>query len=239
MQNLPHNNTPKTSGLAIASLVFGILDFIGLAICGGSFVAIICGHLALSKIKQSGGMIAGRGLAIAGLVLGYVSLAITALFMLGMGGIAMIGASFESSQKARADEEMAQYEQAHAQDQAKAAAEKAQARLQREQADQAAESQRVDVPVSVLSKYVRDYNYGPGGYQVRLTGSTLHSSSRDGQCELVPTSEVEFILTKCTNDFIGRVRFEMDARGQLQSVTIIHPGGREEEISVYEETHEN
>jgi hypothetical protein len=36
--------------------------------------AAICGHLALSEIRSSGGFVEGRGFAIAGLVLGYVML---------------------------------------------------------------------------------------------------------------------------------------------------------------------
>jgi hypothetical protein len=39
-------------------------------------LAVIFGHIALSKIKRSGGMLGGRGLAIGGLVTGYISLAL-------------------------------------------------------------------------------------------------------------------------------------------------------------------
>jgi len=61
----------KTSGLAIASLVLGIFLFFPLSI-----PAIILGHIALSQIKKSAGGIGGRGLAIAGLVLGYLGIAL-------------------------------------------------------------------------------------------------------------------------------------------------------------------
>ena len=61
----------KTSGLAIASLVLGIFLFFPLSI-----PAIVLGHIALSQIKKSAGMIGGRGLAIAGLVLGYLGIAL-------------------------------------------------------------------------------------------------------------------------------------------------------------------
>jgi type IV pilus assembly protein PilA len=61
----------KTSGLAIASLVLGIFLFFPLSI-----PAIIVGHIALSQIKKSAGGIGGRGLAIAGLVLGYLGIAL-------------------------------------------------------------------------------------------------------------------------------------------------------------------
>jgi hypothetical protein len=69
-----------TSGLAIASLVCGIL---GIIVCGYlSFLgipAVICGHMALGKIKNSITPVDGRGLAIAGLVMGYISIAMFAL----------------------------------------------------------------------------------------------------------------------------------------------------------------
>ena len=65
---------PKTSGLAIWCLVLGILSLA----CFSIFAAIpgvICGHKALSRIKYSGGRISGQGLAIAGLVTGYLGIA--------------------------------------------------------------------------------------------------------------------------------------------------------------------
>ena len=60
---------PSTSTLAVASLVSGILIF---ATLFAALPAIICGHLALRRIRQSAGSLAGRGLARAGLVLGYL-----------------------------------------------------------------------------------------------------------------------------------------------------------------------
>ncbi|HLY30071.1 MAG TPA: DUF4190 domain-containing protein, partial [Ktedonobacterales bacterium] len=35
---------------------------------------VICGHLALREINQSNGRVGGRGLAIAGLVISYISI---------------------------------------------------------------------------------------------------------------------------------------------------------------------
>lgn len=60
---------PKpTSGLAITSLVCGILY-----VCGvGSLMAVIFGHIGLGQTRR--GERAGGGLAIAGLVLGYLGL---------------------------------------------------------------------------------------------------------------------------------------------------------------------
>lgn len=58
----------ETSGKAIASLICGIFFiFPPFAIA-----AIILGHLSLSQIRKSSGRLAGNGLAIAGLVLGYL-----------------------------------------------------------------------------------------------------------------------------------------------------------------------
>lgn len=64
----------RTSGLAIGSLVCGILGFIiGLA----AIPAVICGHLALREIATFPVPLGGRGMAIAGLVCGYFCLLLT------------------------------------------------------------------------------------------------------------------------------------------------------------------
>jgi len=62
---------PQNSGKAIASLVFGLLFFVPLAFVA----AIVFGHVALSEIKRSAGRLKGEGMAIAGLVLGYLWIA--------------------------------------------------------------------------------------------------------------------------------------------------------------------
>jgi hypothetical protein len=62
--------TMRTSGLAIASLVLGIVWIFWL----GSILAVIFGHVALSQIKRSMGALTGRGMAIAGLILGYLGI---------------------------------------------------------------------------------------------------------------------------------------------------------------------
>lgn len=68
----------KTAGLAIWSLVLGILSVICFSILAG-IPAVICGHTALSRIKRSGGVLQGNGLAIGGLVTGYLSIALIPL----------------------------------------------------------------------------------------------------------------------------------------------------------------
>ncbi|MFO8012330.1 MAG: DUF4190 domain-containing protein [Phycisphaerae bacterium] len=80
-----------TNGLAIASLILGILSMVCLGLLAG-IPAVICGHMALGRIKQSGQ--GGRGLAIVGLVLGYISIVATIIFIL-LGGLAFITGSAE------------------------------------------------------------------------------------------------------------------------------------------------
>jgi len=61
----------ETSGKAIGSLVCGILFFFP----PSAVLAVIMGHLSLSEIRRSAGRLGGKGMAIAGLVLGYAGLA--------------------------------------------------------------------------------------------------------------------------------------------------------------------
>ncbi|WP_229866749.1 DUF4190 domain-containing protein [Sinomonas cellulolyticus] len=67
---------PEPRGLSIAAMVCGISVFVGF----GFFVlpqiaAVVLGHMALSREP------AGRGMALAGLVMGYVGLALTIAFI--------------------------------------------------------------------------------------------------------------------------------------------------------------
>lgn len=55
---------PKTSGMAIASLVLGILGLCSAGIT--SLIGLILGIVALVKIRKSSGQLGGQGLAIAG-----------------------------------------------------------------------------------------------------------------------------------------------------------------------------
>jgi Domain of unknown function (DUF4190) len=59
---------PQTNGLAIASLVLGILWLFFV----GSILALIFGYVSKGQIDESHGGQGGRGLAIAGIVLGWV-----------------------------------------------------------------------------------------------------------------------------------------------------------------------
>jgi hypothetical protein len=65
---------PRTSTTAIISLIGGIAGWTVLPFLG-AIVAIICGHMAKSEIKRNAGMVSGNGMATAGLILGYLSIA--------------------------------------------------------------------------------------------------------------------------------------------------------------------
>ena len=71
--------TVRTNGLAIASLILSILGF--------SIVGAILGHVALSQIKRTNE--AGSGLAIAGIILGWVSFAGFLLVLIIIAGISL------------------------------------------------------------------------------------------------------------------------------------------------------
>jgi hypothetical protein len=58
----------QTNGLAVASLVLGILWIFWL----GSLLALVFGFIAKGQIERSNGAQGGKGLAIAGIVLGCV-----------------------------------------------------------------------------------------------------------------------------------------------------------------------
>jgi hypothetical protein len=63
---------PRTNTMAILSLVLSLVS------CGvGSIAAVILGHMAKRQIAESGGMETGEGLATAGLIIGYIGLALT------------------------------------------------------------------------------------------------------------------------------------------------------------------
>lgn len=69
----------KTSGMAIAAMVLGIL---GIFTCGLTAIpAIILGIVSLVRIEKSGGSLTGRGFAIAGIVVPCVMLPLIALLM--------------------------------------------------------------------------------------------------------------------------------------------------------------
>jgi type IV pilus assembly protein PilA len=63
----------STDGKAVASLVLGILSLFFSIFT--AIPAIILGHISYSEVKKSSGRLAGEGMALAGLILGYLGVA--------------------------------------------------------------------------------------------------------------------------------------------------------------------
>jgi len=74
------STTPKTtSTYAILSLAFGLMAWL-MAPLLGAIVAVVCGHFARAEIRRAQGAIEGDGMAMAGLVLGYLQIALAIVF---------------------------------------------------------------------------------------------------------------------------------------------------------------
>jgi hypothetical protein len=90
---------PRTDGLAIASLIVGIVSLICSFACLGVIAgpaAAIMGFIARQRIATSGGTLGGGTLAIIGLILGVIGfIASVGFFFLYLGG-AIHGATFSS-----------------------------------------------------------------------------------------------------------------------------------------------
>jgi hypothetical protein len=65
--------------LAIASLILGAAGWL---VCGvGSIVAVVLGFIARSQIKASGGRDTGDGMAKAGIILGFIGIALVVVYV--------------------------------------------------------------------------------------------------------------------------------------------------------------
>ncbi len=71
--NVANSSQPQTNGMAIASLILGIVGLIlgVLFLFIPNILAIVFGHVASSQIKNSQGAQTGQGMAVAGLIMGY------------------------------------------------------------------------------------------------------------------------------------------------------------------------
>ena len=102
-------NFTMTSASAVSSMIFGIASPLGLCTCISpmvtSILAIVLGHISLSKIKQSNGRLLGRGNAIAGLILGYIflplSILLTFVYFSFLGTLPEPGAKTNKTKQAR------------------------------------------------------------------------------------------------------------------------------------------
>jgi hypothetical protein len=90
--------TAKTEPLAILSLIFSGLGVFGF--CCGFFLmmaiaGVVCGHLALSKIKKNPEL-QGHGLAMSGVIVGYAAIAVWLVWIVLFGGLAVLQGITES-----------------------------------------------------------------------------------------------------------------------------------------------
>jgi uncharacterized membrane protein len=77
-----------TEPLAIWSFVLGLLSLV----CCGFILgipAVICGHLALSKFQKEP-QLQGKGLATAGLIIGYIAIAFWLIYVVFLGGASFL-----------------------------------------------------------------------------------------------------------------------------------------------------
>ena len=91
----PGGGGNQTNGLAITSLVTGILGlpllccfWIGVLL---SVAAIVTGFMGKKKADESGGRVGGRGMAVAGIILGVVGIVITVVLVI----LVFVTGSFE------------------------------------------------------------------------------------------------------------------------------------------------
>lgn len=89
-----------TPGTAIASLILGIISLVtcyfGLLF---AIPGVICGHIALSKIKNPAFQYDGKGLAFTGLILNYIWLGAAVLILLAFVVMGLIGVAMEAASK--------------------------------------------------------------------------------------------------------------------------------------------
>ncbi|MCX6923878.1 MAG: DUF4190 domain-containing protein [Verrucomicrobia bacterium] len=79
---------PRNCGLAIWSLVLGILGLTCFWLLT-AIPAVICGHVAYSRIRRSAGALSGEGLALGGLITGYLGIAFSIFLIPLMAAIAI------------------------------------------------------------------------------------------------------------------------------------------------------
>ena len=94
-----HRVATRTNALAIISLVLAIVGIVltWFVPILTQVAAIICGHIARSQIRQRQGQETGDGMALAGLIIGYIMLGLYILFFIILGvGLGLLGVIFSN-----------------------------------------------------------------------------------------------------------------------------------------------
>lgn len=71
--------TPQTDPLAIVALVLGIMGFLCFPLLG--LGGVICGHMAYNKASRSGAPSPNKGLALGGIITGYIGVLVMVLII--------------------------------------------------------------------------------------------------------------------------------------------------------------
>lgn len=93
---------PRLSWLAITALLLGLLGFSTILLLGvfPAIIALICGHVALIKMKHGHSYLRGRMAAIIGLIAGYATVMLTPLLAIAIAvAIPLINSSHKESQE--------------------------------------------------------------------------------------------------------------------------------------------
>lgn len=77
-----YHGVPPLTGLAVISLVLGILSLMSALVLLPAVCAVIAGHLAIHKIRHANRELGGHRLAVTGLIMGYVSIVMFSVLML-------------------------------------------------------------------------------------------------------------------------------------------------------------
>jgi hypothetical protein len=80
----PAAGTPKTSGMAIAALILGIVSIPLIFVCigwGTALTGLVLGIIAIVQINGSDGQLKGKGMAISGVVTSILAVIIYGIFI--------------------------------------------------------------------------------------------------------------------------------------------------------------
>lgn len=80
---LSYQQPPQTNSMALTSMILGICGLV-VAWIFTAIPAVICGHIARRQIRESGGRQTGDGMAIAGLITGYLVIILTVVGVIGV-----------------------------------------------------------------------------------------------------------------------------------------------------------
>ncbi len=83
--------TQKTNVLSVISMIASILGIVWILPFVGSLAGVIMGHISLSQLKTSGEK--GRGMALAGVIVGWIGLGFAILLAIAFFGLFAYGAS--------------------------------------------------------------------------------------------------------------------------------------------------